>query len=179
MIYESSYWKDDLLKQAKRLRQRLTQKRWLEQSFARTEQTIMIGFYSIRKLIEAHKVSDTVKDQVLPVTAFNWSGEPINKINRTCYWENYDLENGQVVQRDLIFVCNQIIHSYVFELWWDEKNALKGIIVSSDREKNKVLYLISIQQITDLFEQIGTNYPSKGTFTFNERTQDYDISFSQ
>ena len=63
MIWESAYWKEELLRQAEDLKKRSTQTKWSERSLARLEKTIMIGFYSIRKLIEAKKVSDAYEGQ--------------------------------------------------------------------------------------------------------------------
>ncbi|HEX9938589.1 MAG TPA: hypothetical protein VGB15_15735, partial [Longimicrobium sp.] len=77
MIWESSYWKEDLLKQAEALRKRTTQRRWPEISFARLEQAVMLGFYSIRKLVEARKLSDHVASSAIPVTTYPPTGKPI------------------------------------------------------------------------------------------------------
>jgi hypothetical protein len=63
MIYKSSFWKDDLVKQARFLGSKTNQKRWAESSSARLEQAVMLGFYSIRKLNEARKISDSVSRQ--------------------------------------------------------------------------------------------------------------------
>ena len=58
MIAESYYWKRELLRVAARLRRRLTQRRWPEASFSVVEMDLMVGFYAIRKLAEAKKISD-------------------------------------------------------------------------------------------------------------------------
>ena len=60
MIWESQYWKDELLRTASKLNKRLNQKRWPESSMASLEKEIMIGFYIIYKLIAAHKLSNYI-----------------------------------------------------------------------------------------------------------------------
>jgi len=59
MIIESRYWKKELLKIADKLSKRLIyRKRWSEAQFGTFEKEIMIGFYIVRKLIEAKKISN-------------------------------------------------------------------------------------------------------------------------
>ena len=56
MIYEYRYWKDALLKAASDLRRRRKQTRWVDASFARLEQRVMLGFYGVRKLRDSRKI---------------------------------------------------------------------------------------------------------------------------
>jgi hypothetical protein len=74
MIYESRFWKDNLIKQANVLRAKTTQKRWTEASSARLEQTIMLGYYSIRKLVESQKLSNLVINQAITTNPYSWKG---------------------------------------------------------------------------------------------------------
>ncbi|OQK43193.1 hypothetical protein XM74_c11567 [Vibrio vulnificus] len=62
MINVSKFWKDDLLKLAEKLTLRLVQKRWGEKNIYTLEKDIFLGFYSVRKLIESRKISDSVKN---------------------------------------------------------------------------------------------------------------------
>lgn len=175
MIYESGFWKDDLLKQAKVLRSRMTQKRWTENSFARLEQTVMLGFYSIRKLIEAKKLSDSVVNKCIDVNAYTWKGKPVTKINWGDIDKLYDLDAAQPATEKLIFFCNQFIHSYIFVTSFDENNCLNGLFISSDKKRHKTLYFIEMRQIIDLFEQIGNDYPSFQSLIFDEKLGDYRV----
>ena len=70
MINESSHWKNDLLKQAKVLGRYKQQTRWPEVSFAKLEKSNMLGFYVIRKLKEAAKLSDAIANQQILVIAY-------------------------------------------------------------------------------------------------------------
>jgi hypothetical protein len=175
MIYESHYWKDDLLKQAQILERRINQKRWSESSFAHVEQSVMLGFYSIRKLLEAKKLSDDVANQSLQIKAYSWKGKGVTRLNRFEYWELYDLEHSLIAERGLAFLCHQIVHSYIFLLSFDESNCFDGILVTSDRERHRMLYFIQVQQIIELFEQIGHDYPNEIKLEFDSHIQDYRI----
>ncbi|HYW18068.1 MAG TPA: hypothetical protein VE956_01930 [Nodularia sp. (in: cyanobacteria)] len=175
MIYESGFWKDDLLKQAKVLRSRMTQKRWSEKSFARLEQTVMLGFYSIRKLIEAKKLSDSIVNKSINVNAYKWKGQPVTKMNWGDIDKLYDLDAPQPTTKSLVFFCNQFIHSYIFVTSFDDNNCLDGLFISSDRERHKALFFIKISQIIEFFEQVGKDYPSSASFIFDEKLGDYHV----
>ena len=41
----------------------------------------MLGFYSIRKLIEAKKLSDSVVNKCITVKSHEWKGNPVTKMN--------------------------------------------------------------------------------------------------
>jgi hypothetical protein len=175
MIYESSFWKNDLLKQARFLRSKTNQKRWAESSSARLEQAVMLGFYSIRKLNEARKLSDSVSSQKIVITAYKQTGQVVNRLNWLDIHKSYDLESAQTVAKDLIFLCNQFIHSYIFIEYFDTEGQLKGVFVSSDRERHQRLYDLEIEQIIKIFEQVGNDYPTGITFIYDEKKRDYDV----
>lgn len=178
MIYESSFWKDDLLKQAKFLRSKTNQKRWTKSSSARLEQSVMLGFYSIRKLNEARKISDSVSSQEIVVTAYKQKGQTPNRLNWLDINKFYDLESSQTATKNLIFLCNLFIHSYIFREYFDTEGQLKGVFVNSDRERHQMLYELEIEQIIKIFEQVGNNYPTSIVFKYDERKQDYDVKSS-
>ena len=175
MITESRYWKNDLLKQAQSLQRRVSQKRWAETSFARVEQSVMLGFYAVRKLIEAKKLSDDVANQSLRLITYPWSGKTVTRTNRLDYRELYDLDRSQTVSRNLAFLCNQVVHSYLFALSFDDADKFNGVLVASDRERHQALYFIGNQQIVGLFEQVGNDYPNAMVLEFDGRAQDYMV----
>jgi hypothetical protein len=175
MITESHYWKDDLLQRAQQLRRRVNQRRWTGVSSARVEQIIMLGFYAVRKLIEAKKLSDDVANQTLKIAAHPWRGESVTRLYRFDYWGLYNLNRRRTVVRSVAFLCNQVIHSYIFALSFDESGFFNGILVASDRERHQALYFIQSQQIVELFEQVGNDYPDEVTFEFDSHLQDYRV----
>jgi hypothetical protein len=175
MIWESSYWKEDLLKQAEALRKRTTQRRWPESSFARLEQSVMLGFYSIRKLVEARKLSDHVVSSAIPVTTYQPTGKPITYLNWDHLGELYHLDQASPGSLGLVELCNQFIHSYIFMPEFDENGKLVSIFVASDRARQRQLYCVSLSRISAGFEAVGSDQPAAGVMTYNEKRGDYDV----
>ncbi len=60
MIWASYPWKEELLRIATRLEKKQKQRRWTERTEANLEKDVFIGCYALRKLMEAHKLSETV-----------------------------------------------------------------------------------------------------------------------
>jgi hypothetical protein len=176
MIRESSYWKDDLAKQAAGLRRREKQRRWTERSLARVEQTIMLGFYSVRKLVEAKKLSDSTVNRQLPLTTYPHRGRLVTFINNHKIGELYDFDAGKPTSRDVVFVCNQFIHSYVFSVVLNNHGGLCGILVSSDRERNQSLYELRLRDIVSMFEAISQDYPDLIEMQFDSTKGDYLVA---
>lgn len=178
MIWESSYWKDDLLRQAKMLRFRVQHKRWSESSSAKLEQTLMVGFYAVRKLIESKKLTDSLTSKAIQVTEFAAASKPVHLYNWHHIDRLYKLDTPKKAKIDLLSLCHQFVHSYIFLLSFDEDRKLQGVFVTSDRKRSSCLYHIEVQKVIDIFEQVGHNYPTKSMSTWNEKTGDYRIGNS-
>ena len=176
MIYESSYWKDDLLKLAQRLRRCTSQKRWSEVSLARVEQTIMLGFYSIRRLAEAKKLSDATVDQLITLRTHRHLGKDVTLRNWDRIDTLYDLATNGSEQRQVLYLCHQIVHSYVFSVAMNENNGLDGFFFTSDRQRHTCLYYLPAEAVIALFEQVGNDYPSSMELRFNPARRDYDVT---
>ena len=178
MIYDSAYWKDDLLRSADALQRRLTQSRWYPATFAGVEKTIMIGFYAVRKLIEASKLDDKTSKQQIPLLKYPSTGKAVTRMNWTHYWELYDLEAPVSGTLPLVELCHQFVHSYVFTCEFSEVKAFTSVLVSSERERNRHLYCVSIPVIVRLFRAVGKSYPTHRTMRFNVKKGDFDVSQS-
>ncbi len=175
MIYDSYYWKNNLGKLATKLRK--YSNRWNpgETLLAHFEQTIMLGFYSVRKLVESHKLSENIIGQQIELTAYPWAGNTNVTLRN---WEEinelYDLRPTTVC-RDLVFLCNQIIHSYVFlPILEEDGHGISGILFSSDRHRHQFLYQLDLERVIRLYRQIAKDDPNHFSWTFNPERQDYD-----
>ncbi|EMI15904.1 hypothetical protein RMSM_07174 [Rhodopirellula maiorica SM1] len=175
MIWESHFWKDDLLKQAIELRKRKTQTRWPESSFAKLERVLMLGFYSVRKLHESNKLSTSTMTQAIPLVEYPTTGKEITLLNWHHFHELYDFDEATTVDRDVLFVCHQFVHSFVFSPVFDDNDRLDGVMFASDRQRHTSLLQISIDQIIRLFDEVGNDYPSSATYKLNSKTGDYDV----
>ncbi|MFK3659449.1 hypothetical protein ACI2I2_02880 [Scandinavium sp. NPDC088450] len=167
MIHESGYWKDDLLKTADRLELRLVQTRWGEKNLYTIEKEVFIGFYSVRKLIESKKISDSIKTKLYNVKEFPYNGN-INTIATWFKAEDYSFDQAIPSKINIVSLCNQFIHSHHFLPFLPNGKNLIGFFFCSDLKRTSGLYFITLFDVVDIFRTIGRNYPSSMQMT---RTQ--------
>jgi hypothetical protein len=138
----------------------------------------MFGFYSIRKLTESAKLTDQVSQMTVALRSHSATGRRVHLLNLHRIDKLYDFEKSQTRTVLLPFLCNQIVHSYVFSIYFDEERRLAGVFVSSDRERSKELLEVSIETIIDIFERVGRDEANVAvTFRFDEKKGDYIYRF--
>jgi hypothetical protein len=155
MIQDSIPWKEELLRVAARLDKKRVQKRWTERSGYLMERDIMISAYSMRRLIDAWKVSDGLSSRNFRVQRFPLLDRAPDFMNKYFFWELFDLDAATVVDLSLGNLCNQIIHSWMWSLSATEQDEFDGIYVSSDRSCSSILYHIPIDQYVAIIRDIG------------------------
>jgi hypothetical protein len=175
MIWQSEFWKDDLLRRAKCLRQKIQQRRWPDAAFGRLEQLLMVGFYSIRKLAEAKVLSDSTVGTPITLRLFPPRGKRVTRMNWHRIEELYRLDAGSRAHSNLVELCHQFVHSYVFVPSFNEKGKLEGVFFASDRARNAGLRHLQIAPIARLFERAGSDYPNEVRMTFDARAGDYVV----
>lgn len=177
MIWESQFWKEDLVKLALRLQKRRSQRRWPERSLAKLEKEVFIEFYSIRKLLEAKKLSEGLTKAQIPIEAFRYTGTAqitIYNWNRKVF-DAYDFKKALKEKVTVKFLCDQVIHSYIYKEVFDDKGEIFGFLLSSDWERSKKLYHLPIAKLIKLFANVGRDYPIHHKATFNPQKGDYII----
>lgn len=161
MITESYFWKKPLLTGASIIRKYMEKEDISEAQFARIEREVFIGFYSVRKLLEATgKVGPETRDLKV---ALQWypkrAGQPVvDWYNRSEFWELYDLDDPQSEQRDLLYVAHRLVHSFIFVLSGGDEG--HGAFFTSDRDKESRLNFISTDEIVRVFRAVGCDYPA-------------------
>lgn len=161
MITESYYWKKPLLTGANFIRKYMDEENITDAQFARIEREIFIGFYTVRKLLEATgKVSPETRDLQVSLNRYpKRNGQPlVDWYNRSEFWELYDLEDGRPEQRDLLYVAHQMVHSFIFVLSGHDDG--HGAFFTSDRDKKTRLSFITTSEIVRIFQIVGNDYPS-------------------
>ena len=161
MITESYYWKKPLLAGAKIIRKHVDAEAISEAQFARIEREIFIGFYAIRKLLEATgKVSAETRDMKVVLKRYEKRADQpiVDWYNRNEFWELYDLDNAALEPRDLLYVAHRMVHSFIFILSGDDDG--HGAFFTSDRDKERRLNFVSTDEIVRVFETVGKDYPS-------------------
>jgi len=176
MIWESRFWKEDLLRAAARIAKRTKQLRWPDRSYVNLEKDIFISCYSIRKLLDNHKLSDRVRGMSIPVTRYAASGKTVTLLN----WHNierlYDLDSEKKASLGLRKFCDQIIHSYVFITLHEEGAGLRGLLFVSDKERNRHLYEVAARDLVNIFVKVGEDTTHASNLRYDESLGDYKVS---
>lgn len=175
MIYESRYWKEDLRKIAARMEKRKQQRRWPDRSYVALEKDIFVGFYAIRKLIEARKLSTSVAEGSVDVTVFPATGKGVTWLNSHRLGELYDLDSPNRERINITTLCNQVVHSYVFMFGINNDGTLRGIYVSSDRMRNTKVFFADVDTLITLIGVVADDDPVKGEYRFNQAKGDFDV----
>jgi hypothetical protein len=76
----------------------------------------------------------------------------------------------------LPYLCNQLIHSFIFVLHFSRHGTLRGIFFNSDLTKSKKLYYLPLATLEMVFRKVATNYPMKSQISFDPIKQDYSIT---
>ncbi|MCY1205087.1 hypothetical protein D9M72_166230 [compost metagenome] len=173
MISESHYWKRPLLRTATWLERWRLDEDVSERDLARIERELFVGFYAIRKLLDTFKVSPGTRRRTYLMVWFPSVGTA-NCTNWHWLDEHFDLDSRHEEQRDLIFLCNQFIHSYFFLPVIDKMGTLAGAHIASDRVRKEKLYFVGIAQIIEAFRTVGRDYPSKLHLRRNDSTQQWE-----
>ena len=173
MISESRYWKDELLKVARKLAGRTKQTRWSEASLVALEKDVFVSFYAIRKLIEGQKITSHLAKRMIEISCYPNTGRLVHILNRRDVHEFYDLSSKKRARVSLSFLCNQMIHSYVFLPGFNTKNRLASILFNSDYQRNKSLFQLPIRSTIQLLQAVGHDYSSAFRVVFDDKQNDY------
>ena len=161
VIKDSIPWKESLLSVAQSLEGRKRQTRWSERSMFLFERDVMTAAYSVRKLIEARKVSDALARKSWPIVRFVRTGPVPDALNSYSYEELFDMSSPAQCSLSTSSITHQIIHSYLFfPVWeWDDvtlrPKELKSLSFVSDRYRHKYLYSIDIDVLIGLLDEVG------------------------
>lgn len=161
MIYQSTYWKEELFRNAKWLVESLDKKRWTGRGFSKLEKSIMISAYAIRKLHEASKIPPVFMEKDITVGLFNRSDSLMDTLNNHHIEKHYDLSKENATSIKIKYLFNQIIHSYIFCPFFDDQNQFNSILINSDRSRNRGLYNVKLKKLIDIIM-----YISNGNMTF-------------
>ena len=162
MISDSQVWRIELWRELRDLRRRLARAENSNRSDAREragfrlEMFVFNSAFVVRKLIEAHKLSDEFESMRLPVQRCGRVnlGTKIDFMNWDHIDRFYDLEDPsseRLLPREL---CNLLIHSFVFLTGLTEDmRRYKFILFNSDRTKNKALYIMDLDTYFKFIER--------------------------
>lgn len=175
MIHESRYWKTPLLRAATWLERLRVEEETSERSLVRVEREVFVGFYAIRKLISTFKISKSTKQLKFDI---QWSpsirGKSIDYFNKHEIDELFDLDTVTFEQRDLEFLCNQVVHSYIFVICLSEDGSVKGFFLASDTMRYQKVFFVQLMQVIQAFRTVGRDYPSNLKLERNPQTDQWE-----
>lgn len=165
MIWESHPWRDELCRVADRLEHWSSAVDWDDELVAfEIERDVMLSAYSIRKLLEAHKLADSTAGTRVWVETFPLIDQVPDHMNWDRLGEFYDFERIGREELKLEALCSQLIHSFIFvrECGFEgddeeaEPGGLAGFFVASDRARSTQLYRIEVDALICLLRLVGT-----------------------
>lgn len=147
MINESYPWKQDLQRR-KNLILRYNLSECFEKNYDNTytiiEKAIFYSGFIIRKLIDCGgKLSDEADHYSLKIYII----KPLKHIDRWHRWpeeDSYKWDNQKELAVLGKTLCNSLIHSYIFFIIFNDSNFIDSFCVSSDYDKNKILYKVPL-----------------------------------
>ncbi len=126
----------------------------------------------IRVLIETQKLSDDVDEYSINVSKNN----PIKSIDRLHKWlaeDEYDWEHIYLETVKGREISNWVLHSYVFSFLFEEKGNIIGFYVSSDYDRNKVLYRVQLNDWINFMDFVISDDVVETSAKFDEKRFDY------
>ena len=153
MIWESAPWKIDVAKRVGRVRRRSHQRRSTESSLLRIEQDVFNIAYSIRKLLEAKKMSDEAETVTIAAVEYPLrDGTLPDVLNWQKLEELYDLDAPSTAAMTLRELCNQLIHSFVSIR---DMGVNAGFFVASDRARKRSVFRVRMNAFCDVASVIA------------------------
>lgn len=150
-------WKQSLEHQARALQELMKPHRLSDATFVKLEETVVLGCYTIRRLINGFLLPESRRTQPVPMRAFPRRSHMQPLLGDEPLKVRYDMDAGRPVQHDPIFLCHQVLQNCVFEPWLTTDNLLTGIYVTSDHQRKIALYGVTLGNLRDLFLHLSSD----------------------
>lgn len=152
MIWESYYWKQDLLKTIDILK-KWSRKKPSTRGEVIFEKKIFYAAYAIRKLIEAGKIEPNWE---IPAQKFikNNSKKEITFLNSHKIFDFYDFDAFNKISISTLNLSNLIIHSFIFCLNFSDEMHVEGFLIASDKSKKEALLSINLDDFLSILHKV-------------------------
>ena len=155
MISDSVPWREELLKVAIALERRAELKRWTTRTGFLVERDLMVGMFTIRRLIESAKTSSMLPRERVSFGMHPLTGRVPGIYDRWAYWEYYAMDSKRQTELTVQELVSLFIHSFVLEFYPQSEHGPATIWVVSDHDRHKWLYSISFARVAALFRRVG------------------------
>ena len=155
MIADSVPWREELLKVAAALERRSEMTRWTTRTGFLVERDLLVGMFTIRRLIESAKTSSLLPRERVSLRMHPLKDRVPGIYDRWSYWEYYDMESKRQTELTVRELVTLFIHSFVLEFYPSSEHGPATIWVVSDRDRHKWLYSIPFAPLVALFRRVG------------------------
>jgi hypothetical protein len=174
MVWESYFWKKELLIYAKKFNPARNPPRISEKYYEDFLKDIAISAFMIRMLAERHKFSSLTKDLKLNVFRSPCI-KKVNIMNSHKINDLYNLKTEEPCKIKMLFLCNQIIHHSVLTAARDKNRNWSDIFVCSDRERQKYIYRVPLSEIIKLLKTAANDYPTEMRMIYCNKKEDFIV----
>ena len=179
MLLESQPWKMDLKRRMQLLLKYNTPENFDQKpdaTYTAIEKCIFYSAFIIRKLIDCGgKLSDEADNYTFEVKSIN-PLKPINRLSRCLEEDSHNWKKQTSVAIKGKDICNSLIHSYLFFVEFDEIGIIVNFLVSSDYDRNKCLYKVSLSDWVTYMNYIVTDNIVSLSSHFDSKSGDYIYS---
>ena len=176
MIYESYPWKKDLQRQKKFLMKYKKPLHFVKNhdvGYMHLEKAIFFSAFIIRKLIDCGgKLSEEAEKYTLSIYGI----EPLKPVDQLSRWPedgSHDWDNEKKISISGKVICNSLIHSFLFFITHDENEFIDDFYVSSDFDRNKVLYRVPLDEWLKYIDYIVADDVIDMTIQYNRKLENF------
>lgn len=178
MIYDSYAWKRELRSKKRQITKNntiLDFEKNFDLAYHKVESAILYSAFIIRKLIESEKLSNEADEYWLTTKKY-LPTKHIDRLHHWCDEDEYNWEKFATQNTEGKKICNQLIHSYVLRLVFEEEGAVIGFFVSSDYDRNKGLLEVSLEDWIKYMDMIIGDSVVEIDTHFDEKKADYIVT---
>lgn len=151
--YTKEYWLNELKESAKFLESLYRTNIWNNEHEFKTEKTLFLGFYAIRKLKESKLLSTRITG--INTSLIYYSIKDNHKNVNSEKWSNkYYFGKSYKETLSLKKLCNQFIHSKIYSPFIPDNKCCVGFFFASDDEHKKLVYYVQLKKIVGIFLSI-------------------------
>ncbi len=179
MIWESSYWKNDLLREMDQVNELLSLSEpqpdeEIDELETRKgvglEKFMFLSAYIVRKLLEAFKLSDEVEGTKLTIGRYPripssrnvpyYDRDPLDFLSAHRIEKFYRLDAPEKVTMNIKGVVNQLVHSFIFVPQLsiskrDCETVFNGVLFNSEKTKGDWLFSLQLQDWQDFIQRVA------------------------
>ena len=138
----------------------------LQKSVVEWDQSVKIVGFAAKFTVEFGFFHCKSNDFVLQL-------KEINLLNRWPDEDNYDWKHETVYTKSGTELCNWLIHSYCFFFAYNEDMEINSFFISSDYDRNKVLYCVELKDWLSYMEFVGKDYVKSARMESGDKEVDY------